>query len=428
MKLEKSVPTIVLTAGLLVSTGVQAASFGNYDPRSLGLGGVGVTMATARNANFFNPAMLSATRSDDDFAIGLPIVSARVADADKALDNIDALETSGKNLSNALTALDAAGTNPVALQPAAAAAGSALATFSNDLGKISNKVLDADLFAGGIMTIPSKKFGVGLHVSGRANFGAKFIYAANDKNAIIDPLSANLISCAANPVANSGACTNAQNAVVNGKINGLQSTLQVRGIAVSEVGLAFARRFESVGDADIGITLKGQRIRTYDYSISAQDTKIDLKLGERQESAANFDVGFARSYGENFKSGVVIKNVLKKEFTTVLGNKIELKPQARMGVSYHRSWVNLGVDLDLTKNKPVAEGFDKETQFAAIGAELDLIGTLQLRMGYRHDLAGNYDGMPSLGLGFSPFGMHIDVAVAGNSKEVAAGAQLGFNF
>ncbi len=112
----------------------------------------------------------------------------------------------------------------------------------------------------------------------------------------------------------------------------------------------------------------------------------------------------------------------------MLGNKIELKPQARLGMSYHRSWVNLGVDVDLTKNKPVAEGFDKETRFAAIGAELDLIGTLQLRIGYRHDLTGNYEGMPSVGLGFSPFGLHIDVAVAGNSKEAAAGAQLGFNF
>jgi F plasmid transfer operon, TraF, protein len=419
MKLEKSVPTMFLTAGLLVSTGAQAASFGNYDPRSLGLGGVGVTMATARNANFFNPAMLAATRSDDDFAIGLPIVSARISDADKAIDDIDALETSGKNLSNALTAFDA---TPSFAN--AGTAGVALAAFSNDLGKINNKVLDADLFAGGIMTIPSKKFGVGLHVSGRANFGAKFTYASTDQT-LINSLSTNLSSCAGG---NAGACASAQTQVTNGQINNLQSRLQVRGIAVSEVGLAFARRFESVGDADIGITLKGQRIRTYDYSISAQDTKIDLKLGERQESAANFDVGFARSYGENFKSGVVIKNVLKKEFTTVLGNKIELKPQARLGMSYHRSWVNLGVDLDLTKNKPVAEGFDKETRFAAIGAELDLIGTLQLRMGYRHDLAGNYDGMPSVGLGFSPFGLHIDVAVAGNSKEMAAGAQLGFNF
>lgn len=419
MKLEKLNLAILLAAGLLVPVGAQAVSFGTYDPRSLGLGGVGVTMATARNANFFNPAMLAATRSDDDFAIGLPIVSARISDADKAIDDIDALETSGNNLSNALTAFDA---TPSFAN--AGTAGVALAAFNNDLGKINNKVLDADLFAGGIMTIPSKKFGVGLHVSGRANFGAKFLYAAADQGTITS-LAANLNSCAGG---NLLACSAAQGAVTNGNIDNLQSTLQVRGIAVSEVGLAFARRFESVGDADIGITLKAQRIRTYDYSISAQDTKIDLKLGEKQESAANIDIGFARSYGENFKSGVVIKNLVKKEFTTMLGNKIELKPQARLGMSYHRSWVNLGVDVDLTKNKPVAEGFDKETRFAAIGAELDLIGTLQLRIGYRHDLTGNYEGMPSVGLGFSPFGLHIDVAVAGNSKEAAAGAQLGFNF
>ena len=420
MKLDKSLWAISFSIALCVPVFAQAAAFGIYDPRSLGMGGVGVTMATARNASFFNPAMLSATRDDDDFALGVPIVAARATDPDKALDDIDALETSGDDLSIALRAFDAAPT-----APNATAAASSLSAFSTDLNKVSNKVLDADVFAGAILTIPSKKFGVGVHVSGRVNFGAKFVFAGTDQ-ALISGLATDLNQCAAG---NAASCTSARATVdANGQITNLQSRLLVRGLALSEAGLAFARRFGSAGNTDIGITLKAQRIRTYDYAISTQETEIDTSRGERNENSANIDLGIAKAFGESYKVGLVVKNVLRKEFITVLGNKIELKPQARLGVSHHRSWGNIGIDLDLTENKPIAEGFDKETRFVAIGAELDVFSTLQFRLGYRHDLAGNYDGMPSVGLGFSPFGVHIDAAIAGNDKEMAAGIQLGFNF
>ena len=423
MKLDKPILVISFSIALSVPVLAQAAAFGIYDPRSLGMGGVGVTMATARNASFFNPAMLSATREDDDFALGVPIVAARANDPDKALDDIDALETSGDDLSNTLRAFDAAPT-----APNATAAASSLAVFNTDLNKISNKVLDADVFAGAILTIPSKKFGVGVHVSGRANFGAKFVFAGTDQ-ALISGLATDLNQCAADPVGNAANCTSAQATVdADGQITNLQSRLLVRGLALSEAGLAFARRFGSAGNTDIGITLKAQRIRTYDYAISTQETEIDTRRGERNENSANIDLGIAKAFGESYKAGLVVKNVLRKEFITVLGNKIELRPQARLGMSHHRSWGNIGIDLDLTKNKPVAEGFDKETRFVAVGAEIDVFSTLQLRLGYRHDLAGNYDGMPSVGLGFSPFGVHIDAAIAGNDKEMAAGVQLGFNF
>ena len=61
MLLKKTLLAASLAAGLTISLSAQAAPFGIYDPRSLAMGGVGVTMATARNANFYNPAMLSAS-------------------------------------------------------------------------------------------------------------------------------------------------------------------------------------------------------------------------------------------------------------------------------------------------------------------------------------------------------------------------------
>jgi hypothetical protein len=276
--------------------------------------------------------------------------------------------------------------------------------------------LDVGAFAGGIITIPNKSFGVGLHVSGRADIGAKLVYDNNDRTGVVQPLKASIDACVTN-FANCGAAAIAVNGVDannDGQIddNVLQSRLNVRGIA----------------NTDVGITVKAQKVRTFDYAVTAQQTEINADAGQKEEASGNIDLGVTKTYGDAYKAGLVVKNVLKKEYTTALGNKIELKPQARVGVSHHRGWANVGVDVDLTKNDPIAAGFDKETQFAAVGAEFDLFSTLQLRMGYRHDLAGNYDGMPSVGLGFSPFGIHIDLSVAGNDKEAAAAFQLGFNF
>jgi hypothetical protein len=405
----------------LTSATALAAPFGTYDPRSLAMGGVGVTTATARNANFFNPAMLAATRDDDDFALGLPIIAvgARttskdlVDDVSDLIDSVDALDAQLAAFANA--------PNQALAGPAAAS----LRNFDTALARVSNNVMDVDGFAGAIITFPSKSVGGGVHVGGRANFGARFNYAAADAG-LLNTVATNLENCAAG---NNAACTTAQGALdAQGNINGLQSTMQVRGLLVREVGVAAASRFPSLHDIDLGVTLKAQRIRSFDYVVSSQNSDIDFEQGQKDDNAVNVDIGATKTYGDAYKAGVVVKNLFKKDITTVLGNTIEMAPQVRLGVSHHRGWATFGADLDITRNKPVATGFDQETQFLALGAEFDAFGTLQLRLGYRHDLAGNYDGVPSIGLGFSPFGIHIDVAAAVTDKEVAGGLQLGFNF
>lgn len=418
--MKKTLLATALVSALAASFPAQAAPFGIYDPRSLGMGGVGVTTATARNANFFNPAALAATKDDEDFALGLPIVAARVSDQDKLIDDIDELETKGDTLTTALNAFNANAT-----QANAGPLGTALSDFNGVLSKVNNKVLDANVFAGALVAIPSKKIGVGLHVSGRADFGAKLNY---QDAALFGTLSNQLTNCTGGDNAE---CANAQSTInSNGGSDGeldLASQLQLRGMTVTEVGLAFARRFNELGGVDIGLTPKIQKIKTLDTLINAQSAEIDLDKDVKEESAFNFDVGVTKTYGDSMKAGLVIKNMIGNEFTTKLGNKIEMKPQARLGLSHHTNWTTVGLDVDLTKNKPIAPGFDKETQFVGIGAELD-VWLLQLRLGYRHDLAGNYDGMPSVGLGLNLFGLHVDAAVAGNDKEAAASVQLGLNF
>jgi hypothetical protein len=425
--LKKTLLATTLTAGLLAALSAQAGS-SVYDPRSLAMGGVGITTATARNASFLNPAALAATKEDEDFAFNVT-AAVRAADPDKLIDDIDSLETTGDALTNAYNAFNLA-SNDLAKQAQAGQLSNALAAFKSDLSKVNNKAFDASAFAGTILAIPSKKFGIALHAGVQADFGAKLSYR---DSAFFDLLSPQLAACsiAATECVDTDPNNVTVQTLLNSKtVNGelqLDSRLELRGIAVSEVGLSLARRFEEYGGIDIGLTPKMQKVKTFNQSISAQNAEIDLDRNTLEASKFNLDVGVTKSYGDRYKAGLVITNLINNDYDLAGSTeKIRLERQVRLGVSHHTDWTVVGLDADLTKKKGL-NGFSQDSQFVGLGAELD-VWLLQLRVGYRHDLSGNYDGMASVGLGLNLFGLHLDLGAAGNENEGAASLQIGLNF
>lgn len=463
---KRSVLATSIAVGLASSFSAHAANI--YDPRSLAMGGVGVTTATSRNASFFNPAALAATKETDDFAFNLTI-AARAADPDKLVDDIDSVEDAGQDVSTALDNLNSsinaiinAGASLDQTQvdrgrDDAARVNSTLIKFNDELKKIDKKNVEVGAFGGVIVAIPSKKFGLGLYASGSADVGARFDYATSDQALLVN--FAGVAGTTGSPtgttiwgtlnacqVSTPTTCTDLANNAdslrdqitdADGDINDLQSKFNVRGAVVAEVGISLARRFPDWGNVDIGITPKMQKVQTFNYAISAQDTEFDEEKGKREGSAFNLDVGVTKTYGESYKAGFVIKNLLSKEFdfagtdpanpTANATDKFKIKPQARLGVSHHTNWTTVGLDIDLTKNQALGSGFSKESRFVGIGAELDL-AALDIRVGYKHDLTGNYDSVPSVGFGLYIFGFHIDAGVAGDDKNVAASVQIGLNF
>jgi hypothetical protein len=417
---------IATVAFILASSAsfVVYADDNTYDPRALAMGGTGVTTSNTRNAAFQNPSMLASTPRDS-FAWEIPIIAVRLQDQNKLYSDINQLKTDGNNLSTTLQAFNA---TPNAANATAAA--NALKNFNNSLTPVSNKSLMADLFLGTMLGIPGKTFAFSLYVDARAEVGAMFNYATADQTTI-NTLATNLTNCAGGIAAS---CTAAQAAQTNGQINNLQSQLLVRGVTIKELGISAAHHFEGLGGLDIGITPKMMQLVTYDYALLAQQTNtITLNQGKQSYSAFNMDVGGTKSFktgGDNeIKTGMVIKNMLSRSFTTVLGNSINIKPQATVGASYLTKLTTTGIDLDVISNKPVISGFSKESQYLRLGAEFDAWRWAQLRIGYRHDLKGNYPGLPSVGLGLSPFGIHIDISAAyASNKEAAVSLQTGFNF
>ncbi len=403
---------------------VHAAPFGIFDPRSLAMGGTGVSSGTSGSASYFNPALLAAARPNDRFSFEI-MAAARAYDPDKLRDDIDTLDTSGQNLGNAISQFNQTQNTANATQLA-----NALGSFQSALRTVGSKTAEANAFASPLSVgVPGKNLGWAVSAAARADIGFKAVYESSD-----DALLTNYQTAAQNYATTPNA-TNLAALLALGDTNGdgmlddpnLLSHVDIRGAGFAEFGVSLAHEFESLGKLAIGITPKYVRVYTVDYRVSSQNPEITADQGRKDYTSSNLDVGLAQDLGAGFKWGVVGKNVIARDYATILGNKIEVKPQVRAGMSHHTDWTTLAIDVDLTENQPVS--FDKPTRYAAVGAEFSLWGFLALRAGYRGDLSGNYKGIPSVGLGLSVFGVHLDLAVAKRGEEEAmAAAQLGFRF
>jgi hypothetical protein len=420
---------------LLCAPGVALATpFGLFDVRAMAMGGTGVSAGNTSSAPYFNPALLSAARRKSVTALEIT-AAVRAHDPKDLIDDADRVESAFTGVEDAIDEFNRApaGANPQT-QAAAGRLAAALGPFRTVFNTVSNKNLEANAFASPLtITVPGKDLGWALFGAARADAGFRFVGASSD-----DALLASY-QAAAQQYANTGSATDLQAmCAAFGDSSGttcdleeprFASRIEARGFVVREIGVSLSREFHGTSmNWSWGITPKYRKVSTFDYSVNPQDEEdIDADTGRKDYSDINFDLGMAKDLGSGFKAGLVGKDMISRTYTTVRDNKIELKPQYRAGLSHHSSWTTIAVDVDLNKTKPIA--FEQEAQFWGVGLEIDLWRFFQLRAGYRGDLAGNYDGIPSAGFGLSLGWLHLDAAVArrGND-EVMGSVQLGLRF
>ncbi len=415
--------TILWSMSLMMAAtqDASALSFGSFDPRAMAMGGAGVASATSANASFYNPALLATARAGEEFSLALPVVGARVADSDQVISSLDDYQSAhySDKLSSAIDQWNNAST-PAELQ----AAKDAVVASGNDLVQalsgLSHKALQAQLNAGMVVGIPSKHVGAAFYANGRADGGALLDITQQDLdniNAVLNTLQSIDLTGLSNSTGNQ----------LPDPTTGLTSSVDARGAVISEVGVSLAREFAVAGNTvAFGITPKYMKIDTFDYRADVQTGDVTLDQGKKSYSDFNLDVGLAHDYGNNWKIGLVVKDLLSKHYTTVLGNTIQIKPQARWGLAYTGSMTTVALDVDLLKNKAV--GYESASQNVSLGAEFNLLDFLQLRAGYRYNFSDTHTNAAALGVGLSPFGVHMDLAVEGSDHEVGVGLQLGFTF
>lgn len=409
---------LMISSALTLAFAAGAASavpFSSPDPRSFAMGGAGVAAGTSANAVFLNPALLGMKRERDRFSIELPIVGGRLLDQGDIVDafsDFDEAEPIGR-FESAIDAYRAAQNATTQAE---------LIDAGNDLvdsfRSISNKVLQLEGSAAIVVGVPGERLGVSVFANAQVVGG--MIGDFQD----LDEIS-RFVDAAANnqPIAVDDDLT-------------LDSEVRGSFAVLTEVGVGLARKFDWLGGISLGVTPKYVQVDTYDYVIDGQDidnVDVDLEQGKRSDSGFNLDIGAAKDFGNGLVMGLSVRNLISQEYTTAEGNEFKLEPMARIGAAWRPpalGWVTLAADLDLTENEPA--GLDSKTQYAGIGVEFDAFRTLQLRFGYRHNLSDLPDDLDSsvysAGIGFSPFGVHLDAAVAGNSDDIGAALQFGFRF
>lgn len=373
MKL-KPLSLAVATTMTLAAGNVSAAPFTNYDTRATGMGGLSVATASIDAAPFSNPAMLAAGRKDEGFGL-LATFGASVGDPDNLTKDIDDFQT-------AFNAYDAAG---------------ASTAYNNG----TNKSYFASGGSGVAMGFTLGKWAAA--VSYQTIIDAELGLTTTDGN----PFT---ITPGAPPTTNAGLFT--------------------VGVQTTEIGLSLARTFEVGGmDLAVGLTPKmtttsgGSSVTPLDVA-NPSNTSTGLSFAN-PESSLNLDAGTVLSLTDSLKAGLVLKNALASSIK-VGSNTVNLAPQMRAGVSYNTRLFSVGADLDLTENDPLVAG--SKSRYMIIGTELNAFDWVQLRAGYRTNLSKSGDSNIAMGMGFSPFGAHLDLAALYDPNNTSAGISFNVAF
>lgn len=443
----RTLPTALAFACAGLTT--QTAFANNFfDARNTAMGGTGVASTRYSSAGFYNPAMLTKFKEDDDFSINLFTIGAEVSDKDdlvgateQFVDDVEAFEAeldAQSNASYALpnqnsidqikTALTGAGFDPNTMTVAqiqneltnnpaltgldaslvagfnslVSARDDVINSFENLEGRVGRASIGASL--GG--AVPSKTLGFSFHINNYTDLGAFVDYDEGDR-AIIE------------------------SAVDSDDLDNLQSSLDVIGFAVTDVGFSFAHEFTVKEFVfSLGVTPKYQRVDTYNYVTKAatfdSDTaKDDYKndIYRTEDKSVNVDLGFYTDW-KKVTVGLFAKNLIAQSYKsqTVDGKEYtyNINPELAAGVAYSRGWFTVSSDLDLIARTGFAT--TGKNQFARIGGELDVFGHFQVRGGYRYDMKDNRENIATLGFGISPFDLiHFDIAASYGENDTYGG-------
>ena len=470
----------VLLSTLFIGTSAQATTFLPQDPRALGMGGTSVAIANSSQAHYYNPSLLHNARQDEDFNFEIDLML-RVTDGEGLIgalntfgeqnlieeyqtgfDRFDTnLQGANDNLVLFQNELNAAIPNPTDLQThydaldanLDALEGADGATIQlrdatnglkTGLESVSGKPLTFDLGAGISTSVPNMNtISWGFYANVWTTLSLKAQFAKEDGDVIsevsdtLTNLDATITSVRGLIDPNDLAGTNPTTITepledLSDSLNtvggndfqeGLQSSVIVSGGVIRELGLSLATNYAISGyEFDVGLTPKLLTVDATDHQIflndntSGDDATFDIN-DVKTHNSFNADIGISKLLTENWKTGLVIKNLIPQSFDTPNGlSEIKISPAVRVGASYQNEWVSAAADLDLTENEAMGGG--SNTRYLALGAEFDA-WLLKLRAGYRANLS-NGSAVPSLGLGLYLVGLNIDFAVAANSFEVPA--------
>jgi len=416
----------IVAALLLVSPQGLAVSFGIYESRAAGMGGVGVAAGNFENAVFYNPALLSFHDEHEDAGrdgrFFFPIATGQYyEEAIQTLEDVDDL---------GLTAQIDAAVEAYNADPLGGAAGisAVVADLETVLEQVGNRDYIADGFAGFYVSEPAKREGGSFFIGTRVVGGARAEVTAEDM-AILDDYQTlmGIVGSGGVPGPEFDYLMDANGNLIDPS-ESVSSRYDIGAVAITEVGIALSKEYSVYGwDVAFGVTPKAKRVDVYREARVATDTELDFDENAKVDYTVNFDLGVAMELWDHYRVGLSLKDLIPESYSSALDSpNVEFKVRSRLGLAYVNDWVMVGLDVDLAENTSVAG--ELPTQEWAAGVEFNPIGTLDLRLGYKQDLASERTDVISGGIGWSVSVFAIEAAYM-KSDEMEGGAlQLGFTF
>ncbi|EFH7844032.1 conjugal transfer protein TraF [Escherichia coli] len=367
------------------------------------MGGTGVASSHYYAAALANPALMTTATASDDFSLILPSIGAQVSDPDHLQDAVDGVKDAWDRYEAELSGAGA---------PLEAAT-----DLEHQLEKFKNTQVNVQASMGMVATVPNSQLPVALMMKSWGTATVEGKVSNHDLQYLDDVTKGKII-----PTAND--------------TDTLTSRAYGHAAAVSDVGIALARAFETNGFRySLGVTPKYQRVDLFNYNTTVQNyDSHDFRSRDYRNtiSGVNADIGFASELNEHWMLGLVGQNIVPRSIDTKEVNGLKetfrIRPQVTAGGSWHNGIVTTALDVDLTP----ASGFtqDKKRQFVALGSEFNAWNWVQLRAGYRQNIASSEGSAFTAGIGISPFNvLHLDLAgLVGTDRTYGAVAQLSETF
>ena len=434
---------------LLLLISPQLSGQAGLDPRSMAMGGTGVAVANPATAAFFNPAVLS-IEERRRFSLEFPIIGVRFSDPDDLFGQLDAYQDQG--LAHALQK-SIGDVNAIPSETNISIVIDDLGNLNAALADLGGRAIGAELLAGGSTGYSGQdsadQFRWQVYVLDGARLGGRIAYRDGDY------LSGFLAAVEQvdfdNPANNTQEQLDLLSNYVDYTPDGVggvaevellvpetQSSLDHITAIRKEIGVAISTR---IGDLAVGVTPKFTRLELFDYSVSnetASESGFNSDDYISNYEDFNLDVGIAQQLDNGWTVGLAARNLIAHEYAghrldpmsgvmTPTGNSLDLTPTVHLGAGRQEEWWTVAVDLDLIAQEGLLPQLPRD-QFLSAGVEVDLAGWGQLRGGYRLNLDDSGRNVASAGIGVSPFGLHVDIALAGNQNEFGGAVQLGFRF
>jgi len=204
-----------------------------------------------------------------------------------------------------------------------------------------------------------------------------------------------------------------------GSIANNQSTLRFQGAAVTEVPLSYGYAINP--NLSIGGSIKYMQAQItdgYTTVFNQNSNNFQTQVTQKQEIKTGFGIDLGIMYRmPNLQAGLVLRDLNSPKFKHSSGYVYEIKPQAKMGLSYI-PWdtVTIELDADLTKNQSALSSYT--TQYIQGGLEWNIFKILALRAGAYNNIAQNDIGVVyTAGLGINLWAARLDIGGAMSTRK-----------